>query len=522
MNTLQKFLASSALFAAVVGVSSTLVLHPSLVMAEERVVASSDKPTEIGHESSGALAHAQALSTAFKQVARKIDPAMVQIDVSRRVVNAMNFQNAPEWREMFPDRDGDGEPDVPPGFQIPRGGPEPKVMGEGSGFVIDYADGYAWIATNNHVASEASEMKVTFADGRVVTGDDVTLVGADPRTDVAVIKVKTTAVAPAKWGDSQQLERGDIVLAFGSPFGYSGSVSQGIVSAVGREVGILRSRQGYENFIQTDAAINPGNSGGPLVNLAGEVIGINTAIASRSGGFNGVGFAIPSNQAKSIIESLRSNGRVVRGYLGVMIRDIGEIKPQTDALKFQGSAGVLVSEIPRNSPATGKLQPDDIIVAINGKDVPNMRELRSNIAATAPDTDVTIKVWRDEAFAEVVVKLGELPEEIATAGGQSRPGMEAPTQPRLGVRLTTPDADALKEAGLPEGTKGVLVTDVMPGSIAMQMGLEAGDVITRVGEKDVTSVQDVTSAVTAEAMKAGVRVRVVNKDGQKSLFYKSE
>jgi serine protease Do len=527
MNTkLKSFVASLAIAAAVAGAASTLVFNPSSALSQERVEVRSDASVEAPVHSPE-MSHAQALAGAFKQVAKKLDSSVVQIDVTRRVMNTNSFGRQDlDLRQMFPDNNGDGQPDFPPGFRMPGfGDAEPQMQGEGSGFVVDYSNGYAFIATNNHVAAEANEIAVTFGDGRQVSGKDVTVVGADPRTDVAVLKVKIDDVQPVKWGNSDNMERGDIVLAFGSPFGYAGSVSQGIISAKGREVGILRGRQGFENFIQTDAAINPGNSGGPLVNLAGEVIGINTAIASRTGGFNGIGFAIPSNQAKDIVERLRKDGRVVRGFLGVRISDI-EVDPAAKetatSLGYTGKHGVLVSGVTAGSPAIDRLEPGDIITEYNGKPVTSMRELREMIAATAPKTEVTMKVWRGDGFHDVKLTLGEAPEEFANASTIRVPSQQQPPAIRLGVSVEEFDADMAEELRVPQNTKGLVIEDVVEGSIAQQIGLAQGDVITEINNKPITSRAELTAALTPESMKAGLRIVVVNKEGKKLVPYRQE
>src|SRR6185312_14349852 len=222
------------------------------------------------------------------------------------------------------------------------GGGSYEQVGTGSGVIMEVNGRTGYILTNNHVAGGATEMSVTLADGRKL--DDAKLVGADPKTDLAVVQISAEDLKGAKWGDSSNLQQGDWIMAFGSPFGYVGSMTHGIVSALNRsQVGIL-GQQGYEDFIQVDAPINPGNSGGPLVNLHGEVVGVNTAIASRSGGFQGIGFAIPSNEAKFVYEALKSHGKVVRGWLGVSIADVARNEKEAQSFGYKGTAGVLVEQ----------------------------------------------------------------------------------------------------------------------------------------------------------------------------------
>jgi serine protease Do len=245
--------------------------------------------------------------------------------------------------------------------------------------------------TNNHVAGGADEMTITLYDGRQIT--KAKTVGTDPKSDLAVVKIEADRLIPAKWGDSDQLAKGDIIMAFGSPFGYVGSMTHGIVSGLNRTSdpeggwGIL-GRNGYENFIQVDAPINPGNSGGPLVNLKGEVVGINTAIASRTGAFNGIGFAIPSNQAKNIFQQLRDKGKVTRGFIGVKISDVAHDLPKAESFGYHGTTGALVEETYEDTPATGKLQIGDIVTAINGKPIQNNQQLRNIVAASKPGDEL--------------------------------------------------------------------------------------------------------------------------------------
>ena len=270
-------------------------------------------------------------------------------------------------------------------------------------------------------------MDITLSDGRKIK--NATLVGADPKTDLAVVKIQADKLIPAKWGNSDDLSKGDWIMAFGSPFGYVGSMTHGIVSALHRQAGILGTF-GYENFVQVDAPINPGNSGGPLVNIHGEVVGINTLIASRSGGFQGVGFAIPSNQAKQVYQILKDKGKVVRGWLGVEIADVSKLPEEAKSSGYQGEDGVLVKGVLRDTPAAGKLQSGDVVTALDGKPVKDTQQLRGAIALMAPDTEVTLQVIRDGKSQDVKIKLGEQPaseEAMASrAGGGGGAGGQGP------------------------------------------------------------------------------------------------
>src|SRR5438477_5892297 len=302
------------------------------------------------------LAKADDLSSVFRYVGKAVEPSVVNIAVTKKMSGpraGSRLRNLPfdrdQLRRFFPDRNGDGEPDMPD-FDDET----PELHGTGSGVIMEASDGIGYILTNNHVAGDASQMEITLSDGRKIT--KATTLGADKKTDLAVVKVEADRLIPAKWGNSDELQKGDWVMAFGSPFGYIGSMTHGIVSALNRaNIGIL-GNQGYENFIQVDAPINPGNSGGPLVNVRGEVVGINTAIASRTGAFSGIGFAIPSNQAKFVFESLKKSGHVTRGWLGVSIQDVSTDLPLVESFGYKGSSGVLVEQVVPNTPAIGKLQ----------------------------------------------------------------------------------------------------------------------------------------------------------------------
>ena len=278
----------------------------------------------------------------------------------------------------------------------------PRQQETGSGVIVS-RDGY--IITNNHVVEQGDDIQVTLSDKRNFAAE---IVGTDPKTDLALVKIDADNLPVLPWGDSGKLEVGEIVLAIGNPFGLNQTVTMGIVSAVGRaNVGIVD----YEDFIQTDAAINPGNSGGALVNLKGELIGINTAIFTRSGGYMGIGFAIPSNMAKSIQTSLTQHGKVIRGWLGVSIQDLTpDLQEQFDA---PDQRGVLVSDVVEDSPAEeGGLKRGDIIRQYDNYEVNDSRHLRSLVAETQPDASVTIQVLRDGDEQQVKVRIAEMPKDL--------------------------------------------------------------------------------------------------------------
>jgi serine protease Do len=470
------------------------------------------------------LAKVQDLGNVYRQVAKVVEPSVVKIDV-RKTVRGGNRRLQlipPEWRGLLPDTDGDGEPDLSPSQED-----EMLQLGEGSGVIMEVDGQTAYVLTNNHVASGATDMRVTLADGREI--DDAKLIGTDPKSDLAVIRITADRVIPARWGNSDYLEKGDLICAFGSPFGYVGSMTHGIVSALNRErVGIQGSEIAYENFIQVDAPINPGNSGGPLVNMKGEVVGINTAIASRTGVFNGIGFAIPSKMAKPVYEQLRDKGKVVRGWLGVEIHGVGEADYREEARStgYTGDRGVIVSRVMAGAPSSGKLHPGDIITHLNGKEVESRSQLRNEIALIAPGTDVNLSVFREGKTTEVVVKIGEQPADLlarANPGTSEQPANDGTASAEnLGVKLATPNDELLERFGMGNTVaQGAIVTHVSPGSPAHRAGVREGDIITRIGNERIKNAQSAATALSKNDLTKGVRLYVTSKDGDRFVFVKS-
>ena len=478
------------------------------------------------------LATVQDLSTVFRSVGRVVEPSVVNIEVRKNVKTgrgALPFDDD-TLKKFFPNHNG--EPDVPEGFGDSNGddgGGALEQVGTGSGVIMEVKDGYGYAITNNHVAGGASDITVTLEDGRVVRGKNVKLLGADAKTDLAVIEIKADRLIPAQWGDSDKLERGEWVMAFGSPFGYVGSMTHGIVSALHRQAGILAQQQGYENFIQVDAPINPGNSGGPLTNVQGQVVGINTAIASRSGGFQGIGFAIPSNQAMAIYAGLKEHGKITRGWLGVSINDVNRDPGLAKSFGFNGDKGVLVEETFPNTPATGKLEKGDIITALNGKPVENVQELRNVVAFTHPGDKVGFTVWRDNKSQTVDVKIGEQPDNLLAmtghkgtdeGGPEARPRQSKPAE-TLGLRLATPTEELAQKYGLGDNATGALVQRCAPGSPAYKAGIREGDLITQVGRKNIASAQEAISAITGLGDQP-VRLSVTNTTGSRFVLIEPE
>jgi serine protease Do len=373
-----------------------------------------------------------------------------------------------------------------PGMQFfPFFGPpdseERREQGMGSGVIVS-ADGY--VVTNNHVVSDATEIKVTTSDKREFMA---TVVGTDPKSDVALIKIKDpSGLTPIAFGDSSRARLGEVVLAIGNPFGVGQTVTMGIISAKGRaDLGIVA----YEDFIQTDAAINPGNSGGALVNMEGKLIGINTAILSRTGGYQGVGFAIPTSMVQPIMESLKKSGKVVRGWLGVSIQDVDQ--EIASAMKLPSAGGILISDVRPGTPAAkGGLRRGDVVLRVDGIAVSSTGQFRNMIAASGAGKKVTLEILRDGKPATVAVELGEMPdtESAALPGGGPNAPQGGSALDGLTLQAITPEAR--RAFGIPDDVQsGVVITRVDPKSRAARAGLRPGDVVLEVNRAPVDTIQ---------------------------------
>jgi serine protease Do len=476
--------------------------------------AATAKPTPETHSETVAIA--KELSHAFRNVHHALKDAVVNIQIVKKEAGQMRLQlpNGMRLPQGFP---GFGQGDD-------EGAPEETVRGTGSGVIVS-PDGY--ILTNNHVVEDATDIEVRLDDGRNLKAK---VIGTDPKTDLAVVRIAADHLTYAKFGDSDATEVGDIVLAFGSPLGFEQTMTQGIISAKGRQIGIIGSHnpsiQGlsYEDFLQTDASINPGNSGGPLVNLDGEVIGINAAIASNTGQSNGIGFSIPSNEARYIMESLIKNGKVVRGFLDVAIEDINnpadDDKALADSIKKEGFTGngALVSRIDTEGPAgKGGVQSGDVITALNGKPVESVNQLRNQIARTAPGTSVTLSVYRDKKTLELTFPLGTQPatRELASMETADQPNAAGAS---LGIQhlRAVNDSEAHKYHLLPG--HGVVVTDLDQNGIAALGGLQPGDVITSVNGTRVSTPDEFSAALSKGSLAEGVRLHVRSVDGMDRLL----
>ncbi len=421
-----------------------------------------------------AVASLKTFSEGFEAVAESVVPSVVTITSEKLVQPANNpsqfFGNDPFFRHFF------GMPNQ--GQQAPL-----KERAMGSGVIVN-PDGY--VLTNNHVVQGADELTVILSDGRRLDGK---VVGTDPSTDIAVVKVEAKDLPAMPFGDSDKVKIGEWVLAVGSPFSENlqHTVTAGIVSATGRTGMNLNA---YEDFIQTDAAINPGNSGGALVDLDGELIGINSAIASRTGGSNGIGFAIPSNLAMDVMNDLITKGKVTRGWLGVGIQDISPAVAQ--AMDLSNTQGVLITSILDDGPAkdTGLAQ-GDVIVKFDGKPVKNAAELRLAVARANPGEEASITVLHDGKEKDYSVKLGEYPEDQAAVNGQG--GQEHQEDLGLTVEPVTPDL--AQHFDLNSDVAGLVVTAVTPESPADDAGIQPGDVVVQVNRQSTTSLKSFRDAL---------------------------
>ena len=401
----------------------------------------------------------------FSALAKQVQPGVVNI----RTVKSTK-EGGPVFRHFFGNPFGNRDPNRDP---FGEGGPgrEFKQRSLGSGFIVD-RDGF--IVTNNHVVENADQIKVRLSDDREF---DAKIIGRDNKTDLALIQIEGAKdLSPLKMGDSEKLEVGSWVLAVGSPFGLEQTVTAGIVSAKGRFLGAGP----YDDFIQTDASINPGNSGGPLLNMNGEVIGINTAIVAQG---QGIGFAIPVNLAQNIIAQLKERGSVTRGWMGVGIQDLTPELAQYYGLKDQ--KGVLVTQVFPGDPADkAGIQAKDVIVAVDGKPVGTGRELSSAVAAMAVGREVPVKILREGKERVLKVQLSERKETELEAKGPT------PETDELGIRAADLNPETARRFGIDENEKGVLVAAVKPGSKADQSGLQQGDIVKEVNRVPVQSVNE--------------------------------
>jgi serine protease Do len=428
-------------------------------------------------------------SRGFSELVDRVMPAVVSVEVKFTNTAAADensdqipeqfkefFEQFPQFRERFGDQ---------------RRARPKQGGGLGSGFVIS-ADGY--VVTNNHVVEKADEVKVTFENG---TSYDAKVIGTDPKTDLALLKIQSDKTFPMVAFTDTDAKVGDWVMAVGNPFGLGGTVTQGIVSARGRNIG----SGPYDDFLQIDASINRGNSGGPAFNLEGEVIGVNTAIFSPSGGSVGIGFAIPANMVKNVVESLKTDGAVTRGWLGVRIQGVTD--ELAEGLGLKEARGAVVSDLTEKSPAQDAgIKQGDTILDFNGQAIKDSRDLSRVVASVKPGTEVPVNLIRDGKAMTLKVKIGVMPNETPRMAGKA----EAPSNALAGLGLEVAPAD--------DGA-GVKVLKVDPKSVAAEKGIKAGDTILEVAGVEVQSPSDVAKALEGDASK---RVLMLLKQGDDQRF----
>ena len=452
------------------------------------------------------------MAPGFPEIAKAVRPAVVNITPAKTLVREQREPKGREGRSPMDQMEEFFGFDFPRQFGPKRhGGPldrdpserGPHRGGMGSGVIIS-DDGY--VITNNHVVEGAKEVQVTLPDKREFTGK---IVGTDPKTDLAVVKIDAKNLPFVPWGDSARLQVGEYVLAVGNPFGLNSTVTLGIVSALGRgRMGITQ----YEDFIQTDAAINPGNSGGALVNTKGELIGINTAIFSQTGGYQGVGFAVPTSMAKPVFESLVKNGKVVRGYMGVAIQDLSPDLAKSFGLKQTN--GALISDVTADGPADeAGIKQGDVVLEYQGERVEDPAALQRMVTRTAVGTKATVKVLRDGHEKELTLKVGEQPDTIKTAKADTTTEESAAL---AGIEVQAIDKKTARELGLSEKSKGVVVTNIDPDSPAGDSGLREGDVIQEINRQEIKSVKDFEK-IASGLKKDQAALLLINRRGA-SLF----
>jgi serine protease Do len=435
-------------------------------------------------------------SEVFSQLAARLNGVVVNISTTQAIA-APAPKGTPEAQlapgspldEFF--RDFFGEKGAP-------GGPNwsaPRAASLGSGFIIDPT---GIIVTNNHVIANAEQITVTLSDDTTLQAE---VVGRDAVTDLAVLKVEPKAPLPAAtWGDSTKTKVGDWVLAIGNPFGLGGTVTSGIISATARDI----HSGPYDDYLQTDASINRGNSGGPMFDLAGNVIGINTAIYSPSGGSIGIGFAIPSAFARPIIEQLRATGKVERGWIGARIQPVTD--EIAEAVGLDKGRGAMIAVIDPASPAAhAKLQPGDVILAYDGKPIDRSRQLPRLVADTSPETPVKLTVWRDGKEQEVELKVAAAnPNRPAPPPPEPEKPKPPPSIDALGLKLVKLTPELRKQFSLPEATNGVVISEVAQNSPGAAQGLRPGDLVVALGHEPVAKLEDLQQKIAA-AKKTGHR-----------------
>ena len=436
--------------------------------------------------------------TSYAPVVKAVLPSVVNIS-SSKVVKASQeteqMQMNPFFRQFFGDQ-GEGHSRAPK---------DQREKSLGSGVIVS-PEGY--VLTNNHVVDGATDVRVTLGDKREF---QARIIGTDPKTDVAILKIDGTNLAPITIGDSSKVEIGDVAIAVGDPFGVGQTVTKGIISAKGRGgLGI----EDYEDFLQTDAPINPGNSGGALVNDRGELIGINTAIISHgSGGSQGIGFAVPANLARQVMDQILKNGKVVRAYLGILPQDV--TPGMAKAFGEKEARGIVVGDVTPNSPAQHSgIERGDILLELNGKPVTDSNSLRMTISMMAPGSSINLKVVRNGSEHDMTVKLAEMPTETAKVNSHDSEGTNTALD---GVEVSSLNPQIAEQLNLPPSTTGVVVSGVDPSSKMADSGLREGDVIQEVNHQSVKNMADFQSAVR----KAGDSPLLLVNRGGRTLYIAS-
>jgi len=484
----------SAAFILVLGVFVGLVLSSHL-----GIMTPLPAKTQISSKSIDILTQ---LSDAQSEVAAVATQSVVNISTTRVIKSREDAQldlfDDPFFRRFFGDQ-----------FPHPNIPKEHKEQSLGSGVIVS-EDGY--IVTNNHVIEKAQEIKVLLLNKKDYKAK---LIGADPKTDIAVIKIDAKGLTPLSWGDSNKLKVGEVVFAIGNPFGLNQTVTMGMISAVGRaNVGIAD----YEDFIQTDAAINPGNSGGALINARGELIGINTAILSRTGGYQGIGFAVPSSMSKQVMDSLIKYKKVVRGWLGVSIQEVTSDLAEEFGVK--DLKGALVSGVMKDSPAEkAGIRQGDVILQYNGKVVEDTGHLRNMVSQTQIGASVKVKLFRDKKEIETDVVIAELPKKLAetsSRGEESEENGDEESNALAGLVVRELSPDLARRFGFDENEKGVVVIKVEPGSRVFEAGIRPGDIVLQINQKNVTSLEDYKRS--ASKIKAKERALLLIRRKGQDLF----
>jgi serine protease Do len=432
-------------------------------------------------------------SRAFSEIVDAVSPTVVNISTTKVIRRDTRSLFEDPFFDLFnPFHD----------YGVPKKWKEQSL---GSGVIVS-SDGY--IITNNHVVEKGDEIKVTLFDKRTFKGK---IVGADPKTDIAIVRIDARDLPTLTWGDSEKLQVGEFVLAIGNPYSLSHTVTMGIISAVGRaNVGIAD----YEDFIQTDAAINPGNSGGPLVNIKGELIGINTAIFSRTGGYQGIGFAVPSNMVRLVMDQLVQKGKVTRGWIGVTIQELTPELAQKFGLKK--SNGALVSDVVKDSPA-GKagITRGDVIVEFNGKEVKDVSNLRNMVAQSKIGSEISMRIFRSGKEYTVKVFIIELPREVAEVVPDQLPN-DANVEVLTGLTVMDLTKEIIRQLGFNKDERGVVVVKVEPGSPADEAEIKKGDILKEIDKKSINNAEDF-NRIASNIKKDDTVLLFINRGGKK--FY---